>query len=613
MSSVITCPKCQNRLAVPEQFQGKAVRCPKCRAVIPPAASQPVEEAVAVEPVPTRKAGTAAKSAPAKGAPVGLIIAGVVVGVLLLVCAGVAGLGYFVYRGMLQATAEMERERAAAEARARAVPVQEGRPQVIEGGGFPMDILPHIDRHNLNGLQPAGPPLALPPLPAAIEIKPAVVKEETTYNLPDAVAGVAVGGGGRFLVLHLHKQHKLGIFDVNEAKITGYISVEDGPVSLTAGMNKLLVYQPSGGLLLRYDLLSRQREKVAKLTDAPTQVAAFCLGSASSGPLLVSANDRPGGQLYDIETLEPMPLSDNDKQVLGGGPCWVSADGRVFAFNGASTCVLEGGRVHQTQGFLQATCLQPGPDGKLVYTAGYGVLTNRLQPVEDAAYSARDNNNMSDYLFLPAAHGPFYMQVHFKSPLRQMFKEQQRQLKQAGVGILLPRMPGQPLHKDDPEQGITLYIEGQREPLAQLPGIKVPTSEEMQAMRGIGMERSVHLVPRARLLIVLAGSRDKLLLYPLDPEAALEKSGIKYLLITSQPPAEATRGQEFVYQVTAKAKAPGVKYRLDSWPQGMGITPEGKITWKVPADLVEKQVDVIVNVRDGEGQEKFHTFTLAVR
>jgi hypothetical protein len=609
----VTCPRCQIVVAVPDEYQGKALRCPACRAVIS------CDPMVGLAAIKKGSPGVGGRSSePPRQASVGLIIAGVVVGLLLLLCAGMAGVGYFVYRGVSRAAAEIEQERAQAEAKTQAARDQEAAPRLGGPDRIPMQILPHIDQNHIDGRVrgdlPAAPPLILPPLPPAIEIKPAPVRKETVFNLPDTVAGVAVGGGGRFLVLHFSKLHKLGVFDVNEAKIAGYVPVDDSSVSFAAGMNKLLVYQPGGGILLRYDLLTRQREKVGKLADPPTQVAAFCMGSASSGPLLISASDRPGGgRLFNIDTFEPLPLSDGDSQALAGGACWASADGRVFAFNGASTAVLEGGRAQPFRGQVNSGYIQPGPDGKHLFTGGYGILTNRIQPAEDVAYSSRDNNSMTDYLFVPAEHGPYYLQLHFKSPLRQMHKQQQQQLKQAGVGLLLPRMPGQPLHADDPEHGITLYVLAQRQPLAQLPAIKVPTSDEMQGLRGIGIERSVHLVPRARLLVVLAGSRDKLLLYPLDVEAALEKSGVNYLLITSQPPAEAQRGQELVYQIAAKAKAGGLNYKLDSGPEGMTVAADGKLTWKLPADFAEKQVDVIVSVRDADGQEKFHTFTLAVR
>ena len=145
-----------------------------------------------------------------------------------------------------------------------------------------------------------------------------------------------------------------------------------------------------------------------------------------------------------------------------------------------------------------------------------------------------------------------------------------------------------------------------------LPNVRVPTYGEWGALQGLGIVNCVHLIPRAHLIAVVPASRDKLLLYPFDVEEALEKSGIKYLLITSQPPASARRGQELTYQIAGKAKAGGLTFQLASGPKGMAVTPQGRLTWSVPPDFADKEADVIVTARDADGQEVFHTFTLAV-
>lgn len=45
----------------------------------------------------------------------------------------------------------------------------------------------------------------------------------------------------------------------------------------------------------------------------------------------------------------------------------------------------------------------------------------------------------------------------------------------------------------------------------------------------------------------------------------------------------------------------------------MQITPDGRLSWQVPANLAEKEATAIVAVRDAAGQECFHTFTVMVR
>ena len=57
--------------------------------------------------------------------------------------------------------------------------------------------------------------------------------------MPAPIAGLAVGRGGRFLILHLPKLGQLAVFDVNKAKITHTIPVDDD-VQFTAGLDKLI-------------------------------------------------------------------------------------------------------------------------------------------------------------------------------------------------------------------------------------------------------------------------------------------------------------------------------------------------------------------------------------
>ncbi len=53
-------------------------------------------------------------------------------------------------------------------------------------------------------------------------------------------------------------------------------------------------------------------------------------------------------------------------------------------------------------------------------------------------------------------------------------------------------------------------------------------------------------------------------------------------------------------------------YKLESGPPGMTVTPQGMLRWPVPATFADKTADVIVSVKDGSGQEIFHTFALSV-
>jgi hypothetical protein len=165
---------------------------------------------------------------------------------------------------------------------------------------------------------------------------------------------------------------------------------------------------------------------------------------------------------------------------------------------------------------------------------------------------------------------------------------------------------------------LSFYLTGDPRPFARtglLEGIK---GEGVSTPGGVGREKlehdqRVHVIPAAKVIVTIPQTNDRLLVYRFDVEQALEKSALDYLMVTSQPLLSAKKGTTYSYQVTAKAKKGGVKYRLEAGPQGMTIDANGKLTWPVPADFAEAESDIIITVADGGGQEVFHTFRLAVR
>src|SRR5262249_29012766 len=149
-------------------------------------------------------------------------------------------------------------------------------------------------------------------------------------------------------------------FDVNEAKITRYIPVTEDDVQFAAGMTQLVVFLPGAQTALRYNLLTGEREKTAKLEGASGKIEAFCMGLASAGPLLVCVAGGSGGaRLFDIDKFEEIPLPEKSavgvyrNNRLPGGLYWAGATGRIFGHtgnygmpNGVNTVVYEGGAWH---------------------------------------------------------------------------------------------------------------------------------------------------------------------------------------------------------------------------------------------------------------------------
>src|SRR5262249_34530620 len=126
----------------------------------------------------------------------------------------------------------------------------------FDPGPFPRDVDRPFPRDVEKPPRPKanGVPLVRPPS-QVLPIKPTpMTADKTTVSLPSSIADVCVGGGGRFLILHLPRQRNLAIFDVNEGKVVKYLPVADDRVLFAAGMNKLLVVLPDKNLIQRWSL-----------------------------------------------------------------------------------------------------------------------------------------------------------------------------------------------------------------------------------------------------------------------------------------------------------------------------------------------------------------------
>ncbi len=394
---------------------------------------------------------------------------------------------------------------------------------------------------------------------------PALAEDRVVKKLPEVFADVAVGGGGRYLIFHMPKLKKLAAFDVNEARVTRYIPLAEEDIVYAAGLDCVVIGLKKGGKLERWSLTTFELEKSA----APPfkeDVKGVVLGSASNGPLVVN------GYFLDLATFRQLPILDANRNAR----VWedrarpnAAADGSVFGLAGtdAHVYVTQGNTVREYQEASQGH-LVPGPDGRRIYS-GNGVHSQTLKRAD------RDDGKLG--FCLPAVRGDYFLSLTWATEGR------------GGA--------------------FTVYLRGLSESIAKLD----KAEHGLQYDGGpIGSWRRVYFVPDAKVIAVLPASNDQVVLHKFDADAALEKSGANYLLVTSQPPKEAKPGSAFAYPVKVKAKDKRVAFQLDSGPKGMAVSADGVVTWAVPADAAPGDHDAILTVRDGTGQEVFHTFAVKV-
>ncbi len=442
---------------------------------------------------------------------------------------------------------------------------------------------------------PPGPPrqpAALPvpvgmpelPLPEPVVIRPAPISRETSIKLPEPAAAMRLGGGGRYLILHFPKGHALAIFDVILARIVRTVAVTADDIQFAAGMSHLVVCEPATKAVFRYSLETGALERQGQLDLPVGKMTAFCLGHASAGPLLVSCQQPTGtsqGRFFDLRTLAAIPLDAQEESLLHGTHYWAGATGRLFGTSESgklATLRIDRAFLDRFDLNRNGAFVVPGPDDQHVYPVGFGVLNGVGGPDFSAAFTTLPNAPADDgRLFLPAAHGPYYLEAKTTPP--NLFR---MDLTAAGT--------------------IRLYRHGNKKPLATVTDTPLcPHGGEpaWAGLGGFGIEQSVQWIPKANLLVVVPPARDELRLYPANPERPPPPVRLRFL---SEPSTTVQQGTIFRYAARVDATRPPLTFRLSDAPHGMSVGPTGQVFWDVPLNHREP-VEVVLTVRDASGRE----------
>src|SRR5207244_3136932 len=104
--------------------------------------------------------------------------------------------------------------------------------------------------------------------------------------LPGAVEQLVVGGGGRYIILHLPSKRQLAVFDANEARVVKYLPLAEDAVKIAAGKDKLFVVLLKNNLIVRYNLRTFEKEVTAQFPVPGAEIFVALMGSHSHGPLV---------------------------------------------------------------------------------------------------------------------------------------------------------------------------------------------------------------------------------------------------------------------------------------------------------------------------------------
>jgi hypothetical protein len=326
------------------------------------------------------------------------------------------------------------------------------------------------------------------PPPGELDIKPPVGdRERKVVTLPATVNDVAVGGRGRFLLLHLSRLRKLAVFDVNQTRVVKEIALDADKIVLTAGRTKFVVVDPNTYTVQRWSLktFTLEASGTLKMKVPPVAVA---MGSSSDGPLVISGVDYPNlGEtvFFDLQKMQRIEMAFNPHNFFETSPrvfLRASSDGKVFACQAhesaaVQTCIWNEGKVQKYQGGGGSFPV-PAPDGGTICTS-QGRFTPEMRPLDGP----------KSY-FLPSHQGPYYLSL-------------------PDVG----RSPEQ-------RKGtITVHAAGDGKMLVALTAVAEVKGLNPQDRGLPPIDKRIHFLPNARLLLTIPDTCDRLVLYRLDVEA----------------------------------------------------------------------------------------------
>jgi hypothetical protein len=408
-------------------------------------------------------------------------------------------------------------------------------------------------------------------------------------KIPGPINDIKLAAGGRMLAIHFKTLKTIGLFDVPKLEFARQIQLADEEALFAAGRGKLVICYPAKSILVRYDLLTMEKELTVS-TPIVGAVQNLEMGWNSDGPALFRwARGSQGGTAsrYDLLDVERMKLVDLGPS--GGGAQGVfserdkmhlrlSADGRWIGAwstdpsrSGAGLARIGDARLEWFSGFNSAGFVLPGDDGEHVYTQS-GLWARSLKVAKER----------EEIAVMPIPGGVFYLSL------------------EGPRGYSEPGPVRASIHALSNHQKLLTLDE----PLLDKFDRRGPDPTHLT------LDKRIWPIPGAKIIVTVPITSDTLVIRRLDPEAALEASGIDYLFVASAAPTEAKAGAVWEYPVVVRSKRGGAKFKLEIAPDGMAVDPKGRISWR-PTEAGLFSVALLVS--DASGQEIYHQFKITVR
>jgi serine/threonine protein kinase len=471
----------------------------------------------------------------------------------------------------------------------------------------------------------AGRPLATQPATDQPRAQPGIAPGPTqgvsTCTLPGPVHDLAVGGGGRYLLLIIKNPQQLATYDLRDNRVVKSIPLFADDVLIAAGNTKFVLVSPGLNVIQRYDIATLERERDVSLP-ARTRTLGIGMGSQSEGPVFLlwqagatkQQQTPPQVSFLDLEQLQAVklhtvatvdPKKANAQLLLRDVKSFPvnmnlfhMAVGQqslqVFASTGGDLFTVhtwpsglfvslwnrplgKAARAATPEVADQPPFL-PCPDGRTILV-GSGKVVDQYAKV-----IARNDNSSQNSPILPTPRSTYRLRPN-----------PQQQKRPSSVSLLLPT------------GAVLLTVEGIGD------SSNVWRVQQGAAQSHLTSATRLHFDPSSQALVYIPPENDRIVWQKLDIDGAFSRMNDP-LVVMSPTFVSAVSGQDFRHQIEVRSRAGVAQYRLSSeGPAGLTVTPEGVVTWKVPAKSEGKEATAVIGVSDGAGHEISSVLKILVR
>jgi formylglycine-generating enzyme required for sulfatase activity/arylsulfatase A-like enzyme len=391
----------------------------------------------------------------------------------------------------------------------------------------------------------------------------------------------SVGGSGRYFIFDQPNAGSLMIVDIASGSVVHELKPVLNDVLFSAGAEALFVARPAQGTLERIELGSFNRQKLSSLpVNSPPY--ALRIGTNAVSPLFLACESD--ASLIDGRTLERIGDSIGARGRYGYD-FQLSADGQtaIGIVTGLSPVswqrMIVGQLGTQSVGSTANHAKNwsgPTADGSLILIESQECDRN-LRRIPMGLF-AKDR-------LLPTVDPRYFLAVRF------------------GIGNVQCQICNVADRR-------TIYTIHDFEDM----GLTGSTQEQQSIRNRMERDRdsSFWFLPELKSFVTLNWDRQRILIYPFELEEALKKKGDPWLYVTSIPPLNAVRGSELSHQFQALSSFGNVEYSLESAVEGMSLSTQGELHWKVPIVFEQESVRVLVRATSSDN-ETFVQFEVSVQ